>query len=86
MTGIARALNLQTVSLGGRPVRGFALGDPSPAGAEVTATPAIAALAVGATAGLLANLLKAPLWGAILAGAGAAVTTKFTIDRAAGGA
>lgn len=79
---------METISIHGRPTRGFAIGDAPPG--PVPVTPVVAALAVGATAGLLVNLLKAPLWGAILAGTGAAITTKYAIDfagdRAARGA
>ena len=36
----------------------------------------------GAAVGLLAYVLKAPLWGAILSGAGATVVTNWGIERA----
>lgn len=42
-----------------------------------------AALAAGAAAGLAAIVLKAPLWGAVFAFAGAAIVTKKAIDVAA---
>ena len=42
-----------------------------------------AALAVGATLGLAAAVLSAPLWGVVLAFAGGAVATKKAIDSAA---
>jgi hypothetical protein len=63
----------------GRPVGGFALGDQQVAG---PGTVSLAAAMTGATAGLLAYVLKAPLWGAIVAGTGAAFFTKYAIDKA----
>lgn len=50
---------------------------PSPGGPV-----ALASVMTGAAAGLLAYVLKAPLWGSILVGAGGAVATKVIIDRA----
>ena len=71
---------MDTVSLGGRRVAGFSLGaDSAPV---VTATPAVAAMAVGTTASLFVAALKAPMWGTILAGSLAALVTKVAIDRA----
>jgi hypothetical protein len=46
------------------------------------ASPVYAAVMTGAAAGLLATVLRAPLWGAILAGAGAAFVTHVGIERA----
>jgi hypothetical protein len=43
-----------------------------------------AALGVGATLGLLGAILGAPLWGALLLGAGAAAGTKVAIDKVTG--
>jgi hypothetical protein len=43
-----------------------------------------AALGVGAALGLLGAVLGAPLWGAILLGAGAAGATKVAIDKVTG--
>ena len=76
---------METVSIGGRRTCGFALerSGVSDGPAPVTATPAIAAVAAGAAAGLLAHTLRAPLWGAIAAGCGAALVTKVGIDKAA---
>jgi hypothetical protein len=74
---------METISFGGRTVRGFALGDASGAPSP-GASPVFAAVMTGATAGLLAYVLKAPLWGSIVAGSGAAFVTKWGIDRAAG--
>lgn len=41
-----------------------------------------AELMTGAAVGLLAHILRAPLWGAVVAGAGAALMTRIGIDRA----
>jgi hypothetical protein len=71
---------MEHVSRGGRSVAGFALGRvgdaPGPA-----ATPILAAVMTGAAAGLLAYTLRAPTWGALLAGSGAMLVTKLAIDR-----
>ena len=72
--------------MGGRAVAGFALGQPvglvaSSDGGSVV-SPTYAAVMTGATVGLLAYVLKAPLWGAVVSGAGAALVTKYGIDRA----
>lgn len=75
---------METIYRGGRPVGGFALageGTPPPAPAG-GGTVALASMMTGATAGLLAHVLRAPMWGSILAGAAAAVTTRYAIDRA----
>jgi hypothetical protein len=74
---------METISLGGRPVAGFAVGQSSQAAIIPHASPAFAALMTGATVGLAAYVFKAPLWGSILAGSGAAAATKWGIDRAA---
>jgi len=73
----------ETVSLGGRPVAGFALGDSVATTPSGTVSPRYAALMTGAAAGLLAHTLRAPLWADVLVGAAAAVATKASIDRAA---
>lgn len=70
---------METIYRGGRPVGSFALGDQPVAGGG---TVALASMMTGATAALLAYTLRAPLWGAVLAGTGAAVVTKYAIDRA----
>lgn len=57
---------------------GLAEAPPPAPGGTVT----LASVMTGATVGLLAFVLRAPLWGSLLAGAGAAVTTKWAIDRA----
>jgi|HubBroStandDraft_2_1064218.scaffolds.fasta_scaffold04383_10 hypothetical protein len=72
---------MERISIGGRQVPGFALGAPDTN--VVTVTPAVAAVGVGVAAGLLAAVLKAPLWGSIVAGCGAALFTKVGIDKAA---
>ncbi len=71
---------MEVIYRGGRPVGGFGLGQQQPA--TGSGTVALASMMTGATAGLLAYVLKAPLWGAVLAGTGAAVVTKYAIDRA----
>jgi len=52
-------------------------------GVGVSVSPAFASIAAGAAVGLLAHVLKAPFWGSILAGAGTALVTNVSIDRAA---
>ena len=47
-----------------------------------TASTTYAAVMTGAAAGLLVHALKGPTWGAIASAAGAALFTKFAIDRA----
>jgi len=74
---------METISLGGHIVPGFALGAPSTPSNDGGGTVALASMMTGATAGLLAYVVKAPVWGAVLAGAGAALLTKVGIDRAA---
>ena len=74
---------MEQLSRGGRSVPGFALGQ-----ADDAPTPSLvvqyAVLMTGVATGLLVGpVLKAPLWGAILAGAGAAVVAKAGIERAA---
>lgn len=70
---------METLYRGGRPVGAFGVGEsPAPVGRSV----ALASVMTGATVGLLAHVLRAPLWGAVLGGAAAAVTTKYAIDRA----
>lgn len=85
--------SVETISFGGLAVPGFALGASSAvdkSNVQVTATPVVAALAVGTTVSLFAATLKAPLWGTLLAGSAASLITKVAIDlagdRAAGGA
>lgn len=75
---------MENVSLGGRTVPGFALGQPVGVGdASATVSPVYASVMTGAAAGLLAYVLSAPVWGAIVAGAAVATTTKYAIDRSA---
>ena len=69
---------MESISLGGRPVPGFALGE----SVTVSATPVVAALMVGATVGLLAHVLPASTGAAILYGAGATVLAKIGMDKA----
>jgi hypothetical protein len=76
---------METISFGGRPVQGFALGA-SGGVSSPGASPAFAAVMAGATAGLLVYTFKGPLWGSILAGSGVAFVTKWGIDRSAEGA
>jgi hypothetical protein len=73
---------VETISRGGRTVRGFALGDAGETGGG-SGTVALAAAMTGAAVGLLTHVLKVPLWGSVLAGAGAVLVTKVGIDRAA---
>lgn len=74
----------ETISLGGRRVTGFSLGDDSSKPASIVkVTPALAAVSVGVTAGLFAAVLHAPVWGSILAGSAAAIVTKVGIDKSA---
>jgi hypothetical protein len=71
---------METISLGGRPVSGFAA-----LGENVStnkATPVLAAVMVGSTVGLLAHMFKARTGYAILLGAGATVIAHYGIDRA----
>ena len=74
---------MERISLNGRAVPGFALSQASPDTVKFAVTPAVAAVGVGVTAGLLAAVLHAPLWGSIVAGCGAALFTKVGIDKAA---
>lgn len=75
---------MESVSLGGRPVAGFGIGQPVGVGdVSVGVSPAYAAVMTGAAAGLLAYVLRAPTWGAVLSGAGAALVTMVGIERAA---
>lgn len=62
-----------------------ALGEPPTglAGVDIRVSPAFAALMTGAAAGLLAHVLRAPVWGSIAAGVGAALVTHVGIDQAA---
>ena len=73
---------METISLNGRAVPGF-LGQTNPSTVKFAVTPAVAAVSVGVTAGLLAAVLHAPLWGTIVAGSAAALMTKVGIDKAA---
>ena len=74
---------MEQIRINGRKIQGFALGAPDGTTVTVSATPAIAAAGVGIAAGLLAAVLKAPLWGTIVTGAAAALVTKVGIDKAA---
>jgi hypothetical protein len=74
---------MENISIGGRPMPGFALGEPVGVGQDGVASSKYAALMTGAATGLLVYVLQAPVWGAVLAGAAAAVVTKASIDRAA---
>jgi hypothetical protein len=71
---------METISRGGRPVAGFV-------GAATTSSPGVspayAAIATGATVGLLAYVLKAPAGWAVLIGSAGALVTKVGIDAAA---
>lgn len=69
------------IRFNGRNVPGFGVGDDPTV--KFAVTPAVAAVGVGVTAGLLAAVLHAPLWGSIVAGCGAALFTKVGIDKAA---
>lgn len=71
---------MESISLGGVPVRGFSLGDSI--GSTSKATPVLAAVMVGSTVGLIAHMLKAKTGYAILLGAGATVIAKVGIDKA----
>lgn len=74
---------MEGVAIGGRTVPGFALGQSVGVGdASAGVSPAYAAIMTGGTIGLLVYVLKAPLWGAIVAGSGAALLTKLGVDRA----
>ena len=63
---------------------GFSLGADASAESRpiISATPVVAAMAVGTTVSLFVASLKAPMWGTILAGSAAALVTKFSIDVA----
>lgn len=75
---------MERISLNGRAIPGFSLGqDASKETVKFAVTPAVAAVSVGITAGLLAAVLHAPLWGTIVVGAGAALATKVGVDKAA---
>ena len=73
---------MERIALGGRQVQGFALGQPTGVGVGEggVVSPRYASLMTGAAAGLLVYVLSAPVWLAIVAGAGAAVVTKASID------
>jgi hypothetical protein len=73
---VVRPCASQVGALGEGPSTGLA-------GVNVTVSPVMASLAVGATVGLLAHVLHAPFWGSLLAGAGAAMVTNVGIDKAA---
>lgn len=75
---------MERVSLGNRRVSGFAIGGESVGVPSVLASPMYAAIMTGTAAALLAYTLKAPAWGSVIAGAGAAIVTKYGIDAAAG--
>jgi hypothetical protein len=70
------------ISLGGHSVPGFALADQA-ATVSDGGTVKMASVMTGATAGLLAYVLNVPTWGALVIGAGAAIATKISIDKAA---
>jgi len=72
---------MENVSLGGHRVPGFALADQAPTVSD-SGTVKMASVMTGATAGLLAYVLNAPVWGSVLIGAGAAIATKIGIDKA----
>lgn len=74
---------METISIGGRQVPGFALGQAKTDTVKFAVSPAVAAVSVGVTAGLLAAVLKAPLWATIVSGSAAALATKVGIDKAA---
>jgi len=74
---------MESISLNGRRVPGFALGQASADTVKFAVTPAVAAVGVGVTAGLLAAVLHAPLWGTLVAGCAGALFTKVGIDKAA---
>ena len=74
---------MERISLNGRQVPGFALGQAKPDTVKFSVSPAVAAVSVGVTAGLLAAVLHAPLWGTLVAGSAAALVTKVGIDKAA---
>lgn len=73
-------LTMETLYRGGREVGRAGVGDSVVVreGAPV----ALASVMTGATAGLVAYVLRAPLWGALLVGAGGALVTKLAIDGA----
>ena len=76
--------SMERISLNGRAVPGFSLGqDASKETVKFAVTPAVAAVSVGVTAGLLAAVLHAPLWGTIVAGCAGALVTKVGIDKSA---
>jgi len=79
----ARIRTMETISLNGRRVPGFALGQASADTVKFAVTPAVAAVSVGVTAGLLAAVLHAPLWATLVTGSAAALVTKVGIDKAA---
>jgi len=74
---------MESISLNGRRVPGFALGQASADTVKFAVTPAVAAVGVGVTAGLLAAVLHAPTWATIVSGCAAAIVTKVGIDKAA---
>ncbi len=73
---------MERISFNGRQVPGFGLGQTKP-DVKFSVSPAVAAVSVGVTAGLLAAVLHAPLWGTLVAGSAAALVTKVGIDKAA---
>ncbi len=75
---------MESISIGGRQVQGFALGQRVGVGETVTGvSPTYAAVMTGAAAGLAVVVFKGPMWGGILAFAGVAVLTKLGIENAA---
>jgi hypothetical protein len=73
---------MDAIRFGGRPVAGFALGQ-GIGDAPVGANPTYAAVMTGAAVGLGAYVLRAPVWGAVVSGALAALLAKTGMDRAA---
>jgi hypothetical protein len=75
---------MERIFLNGCPKNGFFIGQTAaPETVRFTVSPSVAAVSVGVTAGLLAAVLKAPLWGSIVAGCAGALVTKVGIDKAA---
>lgn len=75
---------MERISRNGCPAPGFFIGQSdTKETVKFAVTPAVAAVSVGITAGLLAAVLHAPLWGTIVVGAGAALATKVGVDKAA---
>jgi len=71
---------MESISHGGRPVSGFALGYPPSTGlgavsGGVCVPPLIAGIGFGAGVAALAHYFRAPTWGVVVSGVGTGIAT-----------